>query len=88
MEWEHPATAGDSPNFLHAQEKLVSHCLNTLDRSNLGYTGTAVRVRDLAALADILDGPDSTINLWTQHHGSIIASYLMKLYPEAGCDPA
>lgn len=78
LEWDDSLTTMDSLNFLHAQKMLVSHCLPNMDRAKLRNLGTATRVRDLAFLADILDGPDSSINLWTQHHGSIVASYLMK----------
>ncbi|KAI0687529.1 hypothetical protein C8Q76DRAFT_803480 [Earliella scabrosa] len=68
--------------FLRAQEELIKHCLDKMNPALLKHVGTAATVRDLVAMADVFDGPDAPINLWTEAHGSVVASYLMKMFPE------
>ena len=79
MAWAHTQRPEDVTDMLYATEKLVAHCLDASpDRDLFKYIGTAATARDLAALADALDGPGSPINLWAQHHGSVLASHLMQ----------
>ncbi|KAI1785049.1 hypothetical protein LXA43DRAFT_170790 [Ganoderma leucocontextum] len=44
--------------------------------------GTAASARDLVAMADAFDGPGSPINFWGIGHGSLIGSYVLKMFPE------
>ena len=64
--------------FLRAQEKFIKHCLGKMNPALLKHVGTAATVRDLVVMADVFDGPEAPINLWTEAHGSVVASYLMK----------
>ncbi|KAI0760764.1 hypothetical protein C8Q74DRAFT_253767 [Fomes fomentarius] len=68
--------------YLKSLEKMVTYCLDKMGPSLFQYVGTAATARDLAAMADVFDGPGSQINLWTQAHGSVVVSNLMKLFPE------
>ncbi len=79
MAWSEPQGPEDVRGMLRAQEKMVAQCLDSApDHDMLQYGGTAASVRDLVALADALDGPGSPLNLWTRHHGSVLASHLLK----------
>ncbi|RPD60299.1 hypothetical protein L227DRAFT_97897 [Lentinus tigrinus ALCF2SS1-6] len=83
MAWSETQGPQDVKDMLRAQEKMVAQCLNASpDRDMFKYGGTAASVRDLVALADALDGPGSPVNLWTRHHGSILASHLLTMFPE------
>ncbi|KAI0687541.1 hypothetical protein C8Q76DRAFT_759979 [Earliella scabrosa] len=75
-------TPDDVQPFLQVQEKLITHCIARSKLSDSKYHGAAAISRDIAALADALDGLGSPINLWTESYGSILASYVMKLFPE------
>ncbi|RPD60330.1 hypothetical protein L227DRAFT_611288 [Lentinus tigrinus ALCF2SS1-6] len=83
MAWSETQGPQDVKDMLGAQERMVTQCLNASpDRDMFQYGGTAASVRDLVALADALDGPGSPVNLWTKHHGSILASHLLTMFPE------
>ncbi|RDX45655.1 hypothetical protein OH76DRAFT_1533391 [Lentinus brumalis] len=83
MAWLEPQGPEDVKDMLRAQEKMVTQCVDSSpDRDMFQYGGTAASVRDLVALADALDGPGSPLNLWTRHHGSVLASHLLKMFPE------
>ncbi|KAF7309279.1 hypothetical protein MIND_00298200 [Mycena indigotica] len=49
---------------------------------DLKYMGTTTVVRDLAFMADVLDGEGSKINLFTGSYGSIIGAYLVNMLPD------
>ncbi len=79
MSWSHTQGPEDVKDMLRVQEKLIAHCLDASpDRDLFKYVGTAASARDMAALADALDGPGSSLNLWTRHHGSVLASHLLQ----------
>ena len=78
LTWEEYQGAEDVRMYLKALEKMVAHCVDKMGSSLFKYMGTAATVRDLAAIADVFEGPGSRINLWTQAHGSIVASALIK----------
>ncbi|KAI0687540.1 hypothetical protein C8Q76DRAFT_264523 [Earliella scabrosa] len=81
--WDDVQGPEDVRMFLKAQEKTLKYCAEKMGSAELfKYVGTAATARDVAALADLLDGPGSPINMWTQGHGSVVASYVMKLFPE------
>ncbi|KAI0760784.1 hypothetical protein C8Q74DRAFT_255326 [Fomes fomentarius] len=82
LTWGEPQDAEAVQMFLRAQEKAVRHCVERMGSSLFKYMGTAATVRDIVAMADALDGPGSSINLWAQTHGSMVASYLLKMFPE------
>ncbi|KAI0740983.1 hypothetical protein C8Q76DRAFT_853201 [Earliella scabrosa] len=64
------------------QEKLVEYCLSKTNTSMLAYMGTAASARDLVAMADVFDGSGSPVNFWGMHFGSLVGSYLVKMFPE------
>ncbi len=68
----------DVSMYLKSLQKMVTYCLDKMGSSLFQYVGTAATARDLAAMADVFDGPGSQINLWTQAHGSVVVSNLMK----------
>ncbi|TFK82487.1 hypothetical protein K466DRAFT_655693 [Polyporus arcularius HHB13444] len=83
MAWSEAQGPEDVKDILRAQEKMITQCMDSSpDRDMFQYGGTAAGVRDLVALADALDGPGSPLNLWTRHHGSVLASHLLKMFPE------
>ncbi|KAI0760783.1 hypothetical protein C8Q74DRAFT_1298881 [Fomes fomentarius] len=80
--WDERQSAQDARMLLKAQERMITHCIDKMGPSLFKYVGTAATVRDLAAMADAFDGPNSRINLWVQGHASVVASSLMKMFPE------
>ncbi|KAI0715936.1 hypothetical protein C8T65DRAFT_642985 [Cerioporus squamosus] len=79
MTWADTQKPEDVTDMLRAEEKMVVQCLDASpDRDLFRYGGTAASIRDLVALADAIDGHDSPVNLWTKHHGSVLASHLLK----------
>ncbi|KAF7297243.1 hypothetical protein MIND_00957400 [Mycena indigotica] len=48
----------------------------------LKYVGTTTVVRDIAFMADVLEGKGSKINLYAGSYGSIIGTYLVNMLPE------
>ncbi|OCH90222.1 hypothetical protein OBBRIDRAFT_835209 [Obba rivulosa] len=62
-------------------EEYAKQCLRDIG-DLLQYAGTAASVRDLVAMADIIDGPGSPINFWGMSSGSLIGSYLIQMFPE------
>jgi hypothetical protein len=51
-------------NYETHLEALVDKCLQSESGQYLPYVGTAATVRDLLALSDCIDGPNSTIHYW------------------------
>jgi hypothetical protein len=49
--------------------KFGQACL-TRHGDSLKYVGTAATVRDMVAIADIVDGPDKPINYWGFSYGT------------------
>ncbi|KAI0743125.1 TAP-like protein-domain-containing protein [Daedaleopsis nitida] len=63
-------------------EELGKRCLEQPAGRYLRYVGTAATARDIAALADALDGPGSLINYIGLSYGTIIGSWLVNMFPE------
>ncbi|TFK85988.1 hypothetical protein K466DRAFT_551213 [Polyporus arcularius HHB13444] len=86
FEWTRQQTVDDALLFHQIQERVVISCLETADDQGQGgmlrYVGTAATVRDLVAMADAFDGPDAPIRFWGAQPGSLVGSYLQKLFPE------
>lgn len=76
--WPRLQDAEDVRMFLRATEKMIAHCMKKMGPALFKYVGTASTVRDLVAMADVFERPGALINLWTEAHGSVVASYLMK----------
>ena len=58
-------------------EELGRRCLTQPGGQYLPYVGTAATARDIAALADALDGPGSPINFFGLSYGSLLGSWLI-----------
>ncbi|KAI0651010.1 alpha/beta-hydrolase [Trametes meyenii] len=63
-------------------EELGRRCLEHPSGQFLRYVGTAATARDVAALADALDGPGSPINYIGISYGTILGSWLVNMFPE------
>ncbi|KAI0769264.1 alpha/beta-hydrolase [Trametes elegans] len=63
-------------------EELGQRCLSQPGGRYLPYVGTAATARDIAALADALDGPGSPINFFGLSYGSLLGSWLINMFPE------
>ncbi|RPD60371.1 hypothetical protein L226DRAFT_574356 [Lentinus tigrinus ALCF2SS1-7] len=86
LEWTHKQTADEALMFHRVQERTVISCLENAEYQEqadmLKYMGTAATVRDMVAMADAFDGPDAPIHFWGIQPGSLIGSYLQKMFPE------
>ena len=56
---------------------LAQRCLEHSDGKYLPYVGTAATARDLAALADALDGPGSPVNYIGLSYGTILGAWFI-----------
>ena len=56
---------------------LAQRCLAHPNGKYLPYVGTAATARDLAALADALDGPGSLVNYIGLSYGTILGSWFI-----------
>ncbi|KAI0702717.1 Alpha/Beta hydrolase protein [Earliella scabrosa] len=63
-------------------EEVVRRCQEREDGKYLKYIGTAATVRDVVALVDALDGKGAPVNLIGYSWGSVLASWLMQMFPE------
>ena len=66
------------------QERYIAFSKKCVDFNgdNLTYIGTVATVRDLAALADALDGPGSLVNYIGLSYGTNLGSQFMAIFPE------
>ncbi|KAI0655670.1 hypothetical protein C8Q70DRAFT_408563 [Cubamyces menziesii] len=75
-------THEDAKNWLRIQSMVVEECIRKQNTTTLSYMGTAATVRDLVALADFFDGPNSAINFWGLESGALVGQYLLQMFPE------
>ncbi|RDX45246.1 hypothetical protein OH76DRAFT_1007738 [Lentinus brumalis] len=61
---------------------LAQRCSQHSDGKYLQYVGTAATARDLAAMADALDGPGSPVNYIGLSYGTILGSWFINMFPE------
>ncbi|KAH9939004.1 alpha/beta-hydrolase [Epithele typhae] len=45
------------------------------------YVGTAANARDLAALAEAIDGPGAAVNYWGMSYGTLMGAWLVNMFP-------
>ncbi|CEL58766.1 Putative hydrolase Mb2247c OS=Mycobacterium bovis (strain ATCC BAA-935 / AF2122/97) GN=Mb2247c PE=3 SV=1 [Rhizoctonia solani AG-1 IB] len=62
-------------------QRIGEQCL-TYSPNTFQYVGTAVTVRDMVAMHDILEGPDEPINFWGMSYGSIVGIYFVNMFPD------
>ncbi|KII86940.1 hypothetical protein PLICRDRAFT_274828 [Plicaturopsis crispa FD-325 SS-3] len=55
---------------------------NTVSGDVLPFVGTAANARDVASMADAIDGAGSEINYWGFSYGTILGQYIMALFPD------
>ncbi|KAI0645127.1 hypothetical protein C8Q79DRAFT_1011229 [Trametes meyenii] len=82
LQFYDPQDSRHVKQWYNAQAKLVEDCLAKQNSTMLRYVGTAATTRDLIAMADAFDGPGSPVNFWGMSYGSLIGSYLLRMFPE------
>ncbi|RDX45302.1 alpha/beta-hydrolase [Lentinus brumalis] len=63
-------------------EEVGQRCLQSPSGKFLKYIGTAATVRDMVAMADALEGPDTPINYFGVSYGTLIGSWFVNMFPE------
>ncbi|KAI0673269.1 alpha/beta-hydrolase [Trametes maxima] len=76
------ALLSQAPRMQAKYEELGRRCLQHPSGKFLRYVGTAATARDVAALADVFDGPESPINYIGISYGTILGSWLVNMFPE------
>ncbi|KAI0709137.1 hypothetical protein C8Q76DRAFT_799168 [Earliella scabrosa] len=71
-----------APSFEEKYEQLAQRCLNSTNGKFLRYMGTSATVRDMVAIADVLDGPDTPINYFGISYGTLLGSWFINMFPE------
>ena len=66
-----------APSFEEKYEQVGQKCLNGSNGDFLQYMGTAATVRDMVAIADVLDGPDAPINYFGISYGALLGSWFI-----------
>ena len=66
-----------APSFEEKYEQLAQRCLNSTNGKFLRYMGTSATVRDMVAIADVLDGPDTPINYFGISYGTLLGSWFI-----------
>ncbi|KAL1943423.1 hypothetical protein VTO73DRAFT_4498 [Trametes versicolor] len=66
----------------HKYEELGKRCQSHPTGQYLKYVGTAATVRDMVALADVLDGPGSPVNYIGLSYGTVLGAWFVNLFPE------
>ena len=62
------------------QEKYVAlgeRCVGAANGGTLQYIGTAANARDMAAMADALDGPGAPVNYWGISYGTLLGAWFV-----------
>ncbi|KAI0645974.1 alpha/beta-hydrolase [Trametes meyenii] len=73
---------GQAP-VIDAQYRAVGErCLQGPNGTTLQYIGTAATVRDLVALTDALQGPDTPINYWGLSYGTLVGAWFLNMFPD------
>jgi hypothetical protein len=55
---------GNISKFDEFTVDLGRRCQNVSTGQHVEYVGTVATVRDMVALSDVLDGPNSSVNFW------------------------
>ncbi|KAI0325950.1 alpha/beta-hydrolase [Cubamyces sp. BRFM 1775] len=76
------ALLSQAPVMQRKYEELGERCLRQPSGKYMKYVGTAASVRDMVAMADVLDGPKSLINLFGLSYGTIAGAWFMNMFPE------
>ncbi|KAI0330979.1 alpha/beta-hydrolase [Cubamyces sp. BRFM 1775] len=79
----------DLDNF-YAQAPIIDaqyrafgeRCLQGPNSTTLQYIGTTATVRDMVALADALQGPDTLIHYWGFSYGTLVGAYFIEMFPD------
>ena len=66
-----------APLMERKYQELAQRCLTSPVGKYLQYVGTAATVRDMVALADVIDGPGKPINFYGISYGTVIGSWFM-----------
>ena len=66
-----------APQMQDIYEEIGSRCSSAINGTTLMYIGTAATARDMAALADALDGPGSPVNYWGISYGTLLGTWFV-----------
>ncbi|KIY45111.1 hypothetical protein FISHEDRAFT_76953 [Fistulina hepatica ATCC 64428] len=72
----------DIDDFRAAVKGLQARCAEADSGRYMQYVGTTATVRDIVALADVLDGESAPINFWGFGYGTLIGNYLINMFPK------
>ena len=75
------ALRAQAPVMQEKYLELGKRCLETYGE-NLKYLGTTAAVRDIVAMADVLDGRGSLVNFIGLSYGTIMGNWLINMFPE------
>ena len=70
------ALFAQAESFQQKYEEAVQLCMER-NGDTLKYLGTSATVRDMVAMTDALDGPDSPINFYGASYGTFLANVFM-----------
>ncbi|KAI0325960.1 alpha/beta-hydrolase [Cubamyces sp. BRFM 1775] len=76
------ALLSQAPIMQKKYEELGERCLQQPSGRYLEYVGTAATVRDMVAMADVLDGPTAPINFAGLSYGTILGAWFINMFPE------
>ncbi|KAH9886641.1 alpha/beta-hydrolase [Cubamyces lactineus] len=76
------ALLSQAPIMQKKYEELGERCLQQPSGRYLEYVGTAATVRDMVAMADVLDGPTAQINFAGLSYGTILGAWFVNMFPE------
>ncbi|KAG8933401.1 hypothetical protein FRC02_011936 [Tulasnella sp. 418] len=71
---------GNATNIEGYMQAIIQKCVEK-NQDNLKFVGTVATVKDLVALADVIEGPGNPIRYWGFSYGTVIGSYLLDLFP-------
>ncbi|KAI0762144.1 alpha/beta-hydrolase [Trametes elegans] len=85
VRWLHDFTNQTDLDRFYDQVPLIEQqyrafgerCLQGPNATTLQYVGTAATVRDMVALADAIQGPDTPIRYWGLSYGTIVGAWFM-----------
>ncbi|KAJ8494816.1 hypothetical protein ONZ51_g2084 [Trametes cubensis] len=76
------ALLSQAPIMQKKYEELGERCLRQPSGRYLKYVGTAATVRDMVAMADVLDGPTAPLNFAGLSYGTVLGAWFINMFPE------
>ncbi|RPD59757.1 alpha/beta-hydrolase [Lentinus tigrinus ALCF2SS1-6] len=76
------ALDAQAPVMEEKYKQLGQKCMDAASGTTLKYIGTAANARDMAALADALDGLGSPVNYWGISYGTLLGAWFVNMFPD------